>query len=231
MDLFWLDPPAPNDPRRRAGAWDAIVSYMQPPERRTVRPLLRARIVVARSASMDIVPALFGLVPTWAASGERRGLALRHTSLDSCLAPDSSFTGDLWASESPNYRCLVPASGWIARNSLGSTLAFAPDESPVMLAGLYSTVHTAEGRVFDTFGVFVGNCSFSPYDGSPVPIVIRSEHRQKWLSVKPQAARGLLKVPGMKVHVRRIRETRDDIAVFGFDMDKDDYPEPTVLPR
>jgi len=96
---------------------------------------------------------------------------------------------------------------------------------------MYSTVRTTEGEVIDTFGVFVGKCSFSPYDGSPVPIVIRTEHRHKWLSAKPHAARSLLKVPGMKVHVRRIREVRDDIAVFGFDMGKDDYPEPTVLPR
>jgi len=74
MDLFWINPPAPNDPTRCARVWDAIVAYTQPPVRRTVRPLLRSRIVVARSASLDIIPALFGLVPTWAASGERRGL-------------------------------------------------------------------------------------------------------------------------------------------------------------
>jgi putative SOS response-associated peptidase YedK len=215
MDQFWLDPPGPNDPTRSARVWDAIVSYTQPLARRMVRPLLRSRIVVVRNASMDIIPALFGLVPTWAASGERRGLALRHTVLDSALAPDSSFTGDIWAQEHPTSRCLVPASGWLARNSLGSILAFAPELPPVTLAGMYSTIRTADGEVVDTFGVFVGSCSFSPYDGSPVPIVIRQEDRKKWMSAKPQQARSLLKIPGMKVHVRRIHDARDDIAIYG----------------
>lgn len=221
MDLFWINPPATNDPMRSARVWDAIVSYTQPPVQRTVRPLLRSRIVVARSASMDIIPALFGLVPTWAAAGERRGLALRHAALDCRLAPNSSFTGDIWASESPNYRCLVPASGWVAKNSLGSTLAFSPDDAPVTLAGMYSTVHTAEGKVIDTFGVFVGHCSFSPYDGSSVPIVIRPEDRQKWLSLKPHAARSLLKIPGMRMHVRRIRDKNQDMEIFGIAYDDD----------
>ncbi len=92
----WLDPPAPNDPSRLAPAWDAIVSYMQPPARRIVQPLRRARIAIRTTGGIAITASVFGLVPSWATSGERRQLALRHAALDAQLAPDSTITGEVW---------------------------------------------------------------------------------------------------------------------------------------
>jgi putative SOS response-associated peptidase YedK len=220
---FWLDPPAPNDPTRFAPAWDAIVSYMLPPARRFVRPLRRARIVISTTTGLAIVPSVLGLVPTWAASGERRQLALRHAALDAQLALDSTITGEIW--EAAN-RCLIAASGWVARNSLGSVLAFAPETAPVTFAGLHNTIHLAEKNAVSTFGVFVRPCSFSPYDGSQVPIVIRAEDRHRWMSGRPNEARSLLKIPGMKVYVKRIFNEDTDLADIYGPGYSDDYPYP-----
>jgi putative SOS response-associated peptidase YedK len=218
---FWLDPPAPNDPTRLAPAWDAIVSYMLPPARRFVRPLRRARIVITTTAGLAIVPSVLGLVPSWASSGERRPLAARHAALDAQLAPNSTITGEIWEA---SRRCLVAASGWVARDSLGSVLAFAPETPPVTFAGLYNTVHLEDRGAVNTFGVFVRTCSFGPYDGSPVPIVIRPEDRNRWMSGPPNSVRSLLKVPGMKIYVKRIvNETTDLADIYGAGY-SDDYP-------
>lgn len=189
---------------------------MQPPARRFVRPLRRARIVISTTTGIAIVPSVFGLVPSWATSGERRQLALRHAALDAMLAPDSTITGEIWSAERPPRRCLVVASGWVAGNSLGSRLAFSPETAPVTLAGIHNTIHVADGQAVSTFGVFVRSCSFSPYDGSPVPIVVRAEDRHRWMSGRPAAARSLLKVPGMKVLVKRIARADADYAdIYG----------------
>lgn len=219
MDSFWLNPPPPNDPSASTRLWDAVIAYLQPAAPRRIRALQRARIILATSGGVDLVCAIWGLVPAWAAAVERRSVAQRHTLLDAGLTPDSSMLGDLWAMQQPSRRCLVPASGWTAPSSYHQ-LAFAPELGAITLAGLQTTVHI-EGRApVYTFGVFYRSVEFSPYDGSRVPVVVRAEDRLRWLTGKPGEARRLLQPPGMKVRVRRLRDDGAAArAVFGPDYD------------
>lgn len=207
MDSFWLNPPHPNDPAATTRLWDAVIAYLQPPAApRHVRPLQRARIVIASAGGMDLVPAVWGLVPRWAAAAERRSVAKRYALLDSELAPASSMLHELWSTQQPSLRCLIPASGWTATASC-SRMALSPELGPVTFAGLQSIVHI-EGRApVYSFGVFYRVMSFFPYDGSRVPVVVRAEDRLRWLTGKPGEAQGMLRPPGMKVHVRRLRDS------------------------
>jgi putative SOS response-associated peptidase YedK len=217
MDSFWLDPPGPNSPAARSRVWDAIVAYTQPSARRVVRPLQRARIIAPTVGGTDIVPAVWGLVPAWAASGERRPVALRHALLDVLMAPDSSVTGDIWGAVRPVRRCLVPASGWIASH-IGGHLVLKPETAPVTLAGLSNIIHADGGEPVCTFGVLYCVINHAPYDGTKVPIVIRAQDRNRWLTCAPTAARGYLRPPGMKVHVQRAPNSREhDQALYGAD--------------
>lgn len=86
-------------------------------------------------------------------------------------------------------------------------MALSPELGPVTFAGLQSIVHI-EGRApVYSFGVFYRVMSFFPYDGSRVPVVVRAEGRLRWLTGKPGEAQGMLRPPGMKVHVRRLRDS------------------------
>lgn len=216
MDGFWIDPPGANDPNRLAPAWEAIVAYMQPSARRYMQPLRRARLIIRTSTGLAVSAGVWGLVPAWATSGERRQLALRHAVLDAELAPDSTVTGEIWSDERHSRRCLVAASGWVAATSLGSLVAYAPEVPPVTFAAMHSVIAGTDGKSVTTFGVFARGCSLGPYDGSRVPIVIRAEDRNSWLRSRPNDARRLLKIPGMKVHAHRISSPDADIdAVLG----------------
>lgn len=206
MDSFWVNPPPEPNPAATARLWDAVLAYMQPAGTpRHVYPLKRARIVMATSTEPEIVPAIWGLVPPWAAAAERRSVAQRHALLDGELVPNSSMLRELWDGRQLSQRCLVPAHGWTA-SSAYQRLAFAPDTSPVTFAGLQSIVHVEGRRPEYTFGVFYRVMSLFPYDGSRVPVVIRPEDRLRWLVGKPADARRMLKPPGMKVVVRRLSD-------------------------
>jgi putative SOS response-associated peptidase YedK len=211
MDTFWLDPPPANDPTRATRLWDAVVAHMQPASRRVVRPFRRARILIRTLTDVDIVPAVWGLVPTWATSGERREVASRHALLDAEMVPGSSVTGDLWAAVEPPRRCLIPATGWTATGPF-DVLAFQPESSPVTFAGLCNTV-VVDGKSITTFGVFYREKSVDPYNGTRVPIIVRVEDRARWLRGSPAEARGMLRPPLMRVVGRTVRSTgtRDEV--------------------
>lgn len=228
MDAFWLNPPHPNDPAATTRLWDAVIAYMQPPAAtRYVRPLRRARIVLATSSGADIVPAVWGLVPEWAAAAERRSVALRHALLDGELAPASSMLRDIWSKQQPAQRCLIPASGWTAAGSC-SRLAFSPELGPVTFAGL-QTIVRADGRepVY-SFGVLYRVMSIFPYDGSRVPVIVRPEDRHRWLTGASGEAQGLLRPPGMKVVAQRVHDGgASDRVLYGPDyVDRDVFAVP-----
>lgn len=229
MDSFWLNPPQNNDPAAVTRLWDAVLAYMQSPGAvRRVQPLKRARIVKASGGMPEIVPAVWGLVPSWAAAAERRGVAERHALLDGDLAPNSSTLKELWDARKPTQRCLIPANGWTAATSYNRR-AFAPDDaSPVTFAGLQSVVHIQGREPVYTFGVFYRVMTLFPYDGSRVPIVIRPEDRSRWLSCTATEARQMLRPPGMKVVSRRLRDRgATERAIFGPDFDdRDDFAVP-----
>lgn len=209
MDSFWVNPPPEPNLTATARLWDAVLAYMQPAGgTRHVHPLKRARILKATSSEPEIVPAIWGLVPPWAAAAERRTVAQRHVLLDGELVPNSSMLRELWEGKHVSQRCLIPAHGWTATGS-DSRLAFAPETRPVTFAGLQSIVH-AEGRKPEyTFGVFYRVMSLFPYEGSRVPVIIRPEDRLRWLVGKPSDAHRMLRPLGMKVVVRRLRDEKN----------------------
>lgn len=215
MDRFWIDPPAPNDPAQSIPVWAAVVAQMQPLSRRVVRPFGRARIVISGATCNNIVAAVWGLVPAWATSGERRQVASRHMLLDSDLVPDSSVTGDLWQAIRPPRRCLVTASGWSAPAGTDAW-AFAPEFPPLTFAGLQNQIHPDGSGPVYTFGVFYRPMPVSPYEGTQVPIVIREEDRTRWLRCSPSEARSLLRPPPMRIHSKLLRGTKAaDVALYG----------------
>ncbi|MCQ4165151.1 SOS response-associated peptidase family protein [Tahibacter harae] len=223
MISYWVDPPVATDPRKQIRLWDAVSAFMQPPVKRVVKPLGRARIVIPTSVGVDLCSAVWGLVPKWATSGERRQLAKRHATLDALLAPESNITGDLWSASKPAQRCLVLASGWVGP-AAGGVLVCQPETSPLMFAGLYSVVHVDRAGPVTTFGVFCCSVSHSPYDGSSIPIVVRAEDRLRWLACAPAEAKGFLRPPGMKVYTRRVADTAaSDRALFGTPLADDAY--------
>lgn len=204
MDSFWVNPPPELNPTATARLWDAVLTYMQPADStRHVHPLKRARIVKATSSEPEIVSAIWGLVPPWAAAAERRSVAQRHVLLDGELVPNSSMLRELWEGKHVSQRCLIPAHGWTATSS-DCRLAFAPETRPVTFAGLQSIVRPEGRKPEYTFGVFYRVMSVFPYDGSRVPVIIRPEDRFRWLVGKPSDARRMLRPPGMKVIVRRL---------------------------
>ena len=205
MDSFWIDPPPANDPTRTVRLWDAVIAHLQPASRRVVRPLRRARILVRTMTDVDIVPAVWGLVPSWAAAGERREVAARHGLLDAEMVPGSSVTGELWAADQPPRRCLIPATGWTATGSF-SVLSFQPETAPVTFAGLCNLV-IVNGKAVTTFGVFYRTKSVDPYNGTRVPVVVRLEDRARWLRCSPGEARGMLRSPTMRVVAKAVRTT------------------------
>ena len=212
MDTFWIDPPPAADPTASMRLWDAVIAHLQPASRRVVRPFRRARILVRTLTDVDIVPAVWGLVPTWATAGERREVASRYRLLDADLVPGSSVTGDLWAAVEPPRRCLIPATGWTATGSSGA-LAFVPETTPVTFAGLCNSV-LVEGKAITTFGVFYRTMPVHPYDGTSVPVVVRVEDRARWLRCSPAEARGLLRPPRLRVIARTVRRSANTAEVL-----------------
>lgn len=206
MDAFWLNPAAPRDPAASVRLWDAVLAFVQPATvTRHVGPLKRAHIIKAGSTAPDIEPAVWGLVPAWAAAAERRSVAQRHTLLDGQLVPNSSLLRELWEAQQPSQRCLVPASGWTAMSAY-TRLAFAPhDPGPLTFAGLHCLVRPEGRKPVYTFGVFFRVMSLFPYDGSRVPVIIRAEDRMRWLNGTASEARRLLVPSGMKVIARPVR--------------------------
>lgn len=203
MDTFWIDPAPANDPTASTRLWDAVIAHLQPASRRVVRPFRRARILVRTMTDVDIVPAVWGLVPTWATAPERREVASRHRLLDAEMVPGSSVTGDLWAAVEPPRRCLIPATGWTATGS-SDVLAFVPEVTPVTFAGLCNSV-LVDGKAIMTFGIFYRTMLAHPYDGTAVPVLVRVEDRARWLRCSPAEARGLLRPPRLRVVVRTVR--------------------------
>lgn len=217
MDSFWVNPPPEVNPAATARLWDAVLAYMQPEgETRHVCRLTRARIIKASSSEPEITPAIWGLVPPWAAAAERRSVAERHALLDGQLVPNSSMLRDLWNGGPLSQRCLIPAHGWTATSAYEERLAFAPETTPVTFAGLQSMVYPEGRKPEYTFGVFYRVMSLFPYDGSRVPVIIRPEDRLRWLMGKPGEVRRMLVPPGMKVVARRLRQRRGAVdALLG----------------
>lgn len=193
MLAFWIDPdpnPAATRAAETAGSWEAVARSVLPSVRRVVRPLAGAFVLAGAAQGPAVVRAHWGLVPPGTKGEVRRATAARWIGL-----PVKGLTQapvePLWSSTARSWRCLVPATGWLAEVQ-GRPTACKPPSHPVALAGVFSRFENAQGEVVRTFGLVTAWREDNERFGHHGPIVIEPRDTGVWLGKDADRARALL---------------------------------------
>lgn len=193
MLAFWIDPdpnPAATRAVKPAGSWEAVARSVLPSGRRVVRPLAGAFILVGAAQGPAVVRAHWGLVPPGTKGEARRATAARLIGLPAKGLYQAPVE-PLWSSTARSWRCLVPATGWLAEVQ-GQKTACKPGAHPVALAGVFSRFENAHGEVVRTFGLVTAWREDNERFGHHGPIVIEPRDVGTWLGKDADRARALL---------------------------------------
>ncbi len=95
----------------------------------------------------------------------------------------------LWSSTARSWRCLVPATGWLAEVQCLPT-ACKPLAHPVALAGVVSRFENAKGKVIRTFGLVTSWRENNEPFGHYGAIVINPRDAGTWVGKDADPTRG-----------------------------------------
>lgn len=193
MLAFWADPHhglRPVDANGTVGLWEGLTRAALPPKRRIVRPLGPAPIIVSSSRGPVLIRAHWGFVPPGVKPEARREVA-RRSALVKAGDLNRGALREAWTDAKRSWRCLVPATGWLAE-VLGVPTACRPEGQPLTLAGVFSRIETADGQVVRTFGLLTGWREDAERFGHQSPLVIDRLNGEAWLSTASDRARALL---------------------------------------
>jgi len=110
----------------------------------------------------------------------------------------------LWSSTARSWRCIVPATGWLAEVH-GQPTACKPPGHRVALAGVFSRFENAEGHVIRTFGWLTAWRENEERFGNHGPIAFDGRDAERWLQADAERARTMLACRQPPVDERPVR--------------------------
>lgn len=205
MHAFWIDPISPSLGSSSATdeGWEAAAQAALPSTRCVVRPLSATFIVVGTAQGAAALRTHWGLVPPGTKADARRSTATGLAGVSAKILRQAPVEA-LWSSTARSWRCIVPASGWIA-DVQGQATACKPPGQRIALAGVFSRFENAEGKVVRTFGVVTAWRENEERFGHHGPIAFDSRDAEAWLRVDAERARTMLACRQPPVEERRIR--------------------------